>query len=255
MVRDEDDGIRRYCHIGTGNYNSKTARLYEDLGLLTADPEPSAPTSPSCSTTSPATGATSTTASCSWPRRAMRPAIEALIHGEMSAPEGTGRIIMKMNSLVDAGHDRRAVRGVARAAWRSTWWCGASAACDPACPGCRRRSGSVRSSVATWSTRASTTSPTGRGSGCRPATSARPTSCPATSTVASRRWCPCSIRRCRPGCRRCSTSTCADDTLAWTLGPDGQWTHVPRGGTINTHTELRRLAVARTRRGAVDAVG
>ena len=38
MVRDEADGIRRYCHIGTGNYNSKTARLYEDIGLLTCDP-------------------------------------------------------------------------------------------------------------------------------------------------------------------------------------------------------------------------
>jgi polyphosphate kinase len=38
VVRQEGDGIRRYCHIGTGNYNSTTARLYEDLGLLTASP-------------------------------------------------------------------------------------------------------------------------------------------------------------------------------------------------------------------------
>jgi len=37
VVRDEGVGIRRYAHIGTGNYNPKTARLYEDLGLLTAD--------------------------------------------------------------------------------------------------------------------------------------------------------------------------------------------------------------------------
>src|SRR4051812_23463786 len=37
VVRDEPDGIRRYTHIGTGNYNSKTARMYEDLGLLTTD--------------------------------------------------------------------------------------------------------------------------------------------------------------------------------------------------------------------------
>jgi polyphosphate kinase len=37
VVRDEPDGIRRYVHIGTGNYNPKTARLYEDLGLLTDD--------------------------------------------------------------------------------------------------------------------------------------------------------------------------------------------------------------------------
>ena len=37
VIRDEGVGIRRYAHIGTGNYNPKTARLYEDLGLLTAD--------------------------------------------------------------------------------------------------------------------------------------------------------------------------------------------------------------------------
>ena len=38
VVRQEAHGIRRYVHIGTGNYNPKTARLYEDFGLLSADP-------------------------------------------------------------------------------------------------------------------------------------------------------------------------------------------------------------------------
>ena len=39
VVRQEESGLKRYAHIGTGNYNPKTARMYEDLGLLTTDPQ------------------------------------------------------------------------------------------------------------------------------------------------------------------------------------------------------------------------
>lgn len=39
VVREDGDGLRRYVHLGTGNYNSRTARLYEDLGYFTSEPE------------------------------------------------------------------------------------------------------------------------------------------------------------------------------------------------------------------------
>jgi polyphosphate kinase len=39
VVREDDDGVRRYVHVGTGNYHSGTARLYEDLGVLSCDSE------------------------------------------------------------------------------------------------------------------------------------------------------------------------------------------------------------------------
>ena len=38
VVRNEDDGMRCYAHVATGNYHTRTARLYEDVGLLTANP-------------------------------------------------------------------------------------------------------------------------------------------------------------------------------------------------------------------------
>ena len=73
VVRQEKDRIRRYVHLSTGNYNTVTAQLYTDIGLLTAT-KPSARIAPTCSTTSPATPPKSNTENC-W----SRPSIFAII--------------------------------------------------------------------------------------------------------------------------------------------------------------------------------
>ncbi|CAN5704081.1 RNA degradosome polyphosphate kinase [soil metagenome] len=101
VVRDEADGIRRYCHVGTGNYNPKTAKIYEDLGLLTADPEIGD------DLTQLFNYLTGYGRNVHYHKllvapHTLRHRLVELIAQEAAAPAGTGRIVLKMNSLVDA---------------------------------------------------------------------------------------------------------------------------------------------------------
>ena len=99
VVREEPGGIRRYCHIGTGNYNRDTARVYEDMGLLTSDPALGADVGELFNSL---TG---------YSRQAryrkllvapdsMRPALLRLVRRETERGEA-GRIVIKVNNLVD----------------------------------------------------------------------------------------------------------------------------------------------------------
>jgi polyphosphate kinase len=108
IVREDDDGLRTYCHIGTGNYHPKTARLYTDLGLLTCDPVLGrdvvnlfhyltgyAPDQPYEKVlVAP---------------RDMRKTFNRLMRQEINHQQefGNGRIIAKMNALDDLGMIRR----------------------------------------------------------------------------------------------------------------------------------------------------
>jgi polyphosphate kinase len=98
VVRQEEGGIRRYCPVGTGNYHPGTARLYEDLGLFSADPELGADL----------TQLFNHLTGFSRPQRyrkllvapsALRAGILDEIAEEMAAPDG--RIVCKLNSLAD----------------------------------------------------------------------------------------------------------------------------------------------------------
>jgi polyphosphate kinase len=104
VVREEEGEIRRYVHVGTGNYNPTTARVYEDIGLLTADPEVGAEVS---SLFNYLTGY------ARHPEyehlivapQMLRTRMIELIHreAELSTPESPGYIGIKVNNLVDEG--------------------------------------------------------------------------------------------------------------------------------------------------------
>lgn len=98
IVREDPDGIRRYCHIGTGNYNHRTARVYEDFGLLTADPEVGAEIAEMFNFLTGYGRNISYRQLIVAPHQLRRRLVE-LIDAEIAS--GRGRIIMKMNSIVD----------------------------------------------------------------------------------------------------------------------------------------------------------
>jgi polyphosphate kinase len=103
VVRRERGGIRRYVHIGTGNYNAKTARLYTDLGLLSCDEDLGADlTDLFNSLTGYARGGRYHKILVA--PRGLREQVVGLIErtAERHSPRRPGRIVMQMNSLVDA---------------------------------------------------------------------------------------------------------------------------------------------------------
>jgi polyphosphate kinase len=102
IVRREADGIRRYAHIGTGNYNSKTARIYTDIGLLTSSPSIGA------DLTDLFNALTGFSRQRLYRKLLVAPAnmrfrfLEMIEREAANAREGkTARIIAKMNALVD----------------------------------------------------------------------------------------------------------------------------------------------------------
>lgn len=106
VVRREGSTIRRYCHIGTGNYNGKTARLYEDVGLMTASPDIGA------DLTDLFNSLTGYSRKLSYRNLLVAPhgirtgiiervEREVAAHRATGPTKGKGRIRLKMNALVD----------------------------------------------------------------------------------------------------------------------------------------------------------
>jgi len=242
VVRQERDGIRRYCHVGTGNYNPHTALLYEDLGLLTADPDIGDDLT---ELFNHLTGYSRPTA-----YRRLLVAPDELREGlrrcivDEAAKGEHGRIVLKMNSLVDAEliDDLYAasnagtqvdliVRGIC--------------CLRPAVPG-RSDNIRVRSIVGRYLEHSRIYR-----FGADPAT--------AEYLIGSADWmprnldrrvealCPVADPRLKERLAEILAVDLADDVLAWELDRDGTWHKVPTVQGIDTHDRLRELAVERAR--------
>ena len=109
VVRQESGRLRRYAHIGTGNYNPKTARQYEDLGLLTCDPQVGEDLTYLFNKLSGYSRTTSFRRLLTAPTGLRDSIIEKIEQEKAKMLSGrralarTARIRMKMNSLVDEG--------------------------------------------------------------------------------------------------------------------------------------------------------
>jgi polyphosphate kinase len=103
VVRREGDGIRRYAHIGSGNYNSKTARIYTDIGLFTCSPSLGADLSDLFNALTGFSRQRLYRKLIMAPGDMRRRFLEMIAREAQHAQDGKGgRIIAKMNALVDA---------------------------------------------------------------------------------------------------------------------------------------------------------
>jgi len=103
VVRREADGIRRYVHLGSGNYNSRTARLYTDVGLLTCSPSIGADVSDLFNSLTGYSRQQLYRKLVVAPLNLRSRVIELIEREAEHAADGrTGRMICKMNALVDA---------------------------------------------------------------------------------------------------------------------------------------------------------
>ncbi|MEJ7583766.1 MAG: polyphosphate kinase 1 [Acidimicrobiales bacterium] len=250
VVRDEAGGIRRYCHIGTGNYNNKTAKLYEDIGLLTADGDIGADLTQLFNFLT-GYGRNVRYRKLLVAPHSLRHRIHELIGSEIDAPDGSGRIVMKMNSLVDPGIIDRLYEASQ-----------AGVDIDLIVRGiCCLRPGvthlsehiRVRSIVGRYLEHSRIFSfANGGGDGV-------PVVYIGSADLMHRNLdrrvealTPIIEPDLQARLQEVLGANLADDSLAWELEPSGRWRHVEPVGTLHLHRRLQELALARGRRREID---
>jgi polyphosphate kinase len=240
VVREEPDGLRLYCHIGTGNYNSRTARIYEDLGLLTCDPAIGS------DLTQLFNELTGYGRNISYQRllvapRLLRTGLERLIQGEIDAG---GHITMKMNSLVDPGMIDELYRA-SQAGVEIDLIVRGICCLIPGVPGLSENI-RVRSLVGRYLEhsriyRFANGSGPGRPRHLIGSADLMPRNLDRRVEVLT----PVGHPDLQARLDEVLDVELADDVLSWTLDSDGRWTRAPEGGTHDTHLMLQRCTIER----------
>ncbi len=242
VVRSEGDGVRRYGHIGTGNYNDRTARIYEDLGLLTADPALGADLSDLFNVLTGYSRQESYRKLIVAPVTFRQRMLE-LIRREASADDG--HIVAKMNSLVDA-RIIDALYEAAQAGTRIELIVRGICCLRPGVPGLSDGI-TVRSIVGRYleHSRIYRFGSAARGY---------------EYVIGSGDWMPRNLDRRVEALAPVEDPTLSarleeilevlrnDDVLAWELGPDGVWTKVATRVGIDAHETLQERAAQRAER-------
>jgi polyphosphate kinase len=247
VVRDEPEGLRHYCHLGTGNYNSTTARLYEDLGLLTTDPDIGT------DLTHLFNFLTGFSRGVEYDRLVIAPQdlrgrLAELIRGEAAAGS-QGRIVAKMNSLVDP-ELIECLYDASQAGVQIDLIVRGMVCLRAGVPGLSENI-RVRSIVGRYLEHSRIFHfANGEGPG------------EPTWLIGSADWMPRNLDRRVEALVPVATPALqarlqeildvnlADDVLAWELGPDDTWRRVrpASGGTVETHRRFQELALERNRR-------
>ncbi|MGQ0615911.1 MAG: polyphosphate kinase 1 [Acidimicrobiia bacterium] len=247
VVRDEPGGIRRYAHIGTGNYNSKTAALYEDLGLLTSDEELGADLTQLFNYLT-GYGRDVRYRKLLVAPHSLRPALRRLIDGEAAAVRGggpaAGRIRAKMNSLVDPDLID-ALYAASQAGVEIDLVVRGMCCLRPGVPGLSETI-RVRSIVGRYLEHSRVYEfANGAGKGR------------AAAYIGSADWMPRNLDRrvevltpvddaeLQGRLREVLDVSLADDVLAWSLGPDGEWAKVPTTTGVESQLVFQELTMAR----------
>ena len=220
VVRADDDGLRRYCHIGTGNYNSRTARLYEDVGFLTCDPPVGDDVAQLFNHLTGYSRAHDYYSLLVAPRDLRGQLIDLIEHEATLGTEG--RITAKMNSLGDP----EMVEALYEASTRRR----ADRLADPRhllpASGCaraeREHPGALDPRPLPRAFADHPLRPRRRGRTAR-SSSAPPTGCRATSIAASRCWCRSTHPKHQAWLDHVFAIQFADDIVRWEMDGDGAW--------------------------------